>query len=59
VGEKLHHNFEDSRKRGYDRLREGGVPKDTAKKIANDAARQTHEAADRQHTDRKDPNRRR
>jgi len=55
VSEQLHRNYEDSRKRSYERLREEGVPRGDAKKIANEAARQTHQAADRQFSDRKDP----
>lgn len=58
MGEKLHENHKATTERSYDRIRDQGVPKDVARKIADSAATQTHVAADRRHSDRQDPNRR-
>lgn len=44
---RIHANAGETEKRSYERLRETGVPADTAKKIASDAARQTHTKLDK------------
>lgn len=46
-GEKLHRNAEETERRNYDRLRREGSDPDAARKIAKDAARETHEKLDR------------
>lgn len=44
---ELHSNAAKTEERSYDRLRESGIPSDNARKIARDAARNTHETLDR------------
>lgn len=41
----LHDSTASTRERSYEKLREAGIPKDNAKKIAEQATRETHEAA--------------
>jgi hypothetical protein len=45
--EKLHENAAQTEERSYERLRESGVDRDAARKIASQAARETHESIDR------------
>lgn len=42
-GTKLHETPGLTRERSYEKLRETGVTHDTARRIADDAARQTHD----------------
>ena len=44
---KIHETPAETRERSYERLRESGVKKDAARRIADDAARQTHDIVDR------------
>jgi hypothetical protein len=45
--ERLHESAAATRERSYDRLRQTGVRSDAAKKIAEQAARETHTNLDR------------
>ena len=42
-GTKLHETPSLTRERSYEKLRETGIPQDNARRIAEDATRQTHE----------------
>lgn len=44
---------------GYDRLRQNGVTPDAARKIAREASETAHRNADRLHSDKTPPDRRR
>lgn len=39
----IHHSTQDTRERAYERLRETGVPRDTAREIAEQATRESHD----------------
>ncbi len=43
----IHRNPSETRERSYDRLRKEGVEQGHARRIADEAARQTHEIANR------------
>ena len=43
----IHRNPGETRDRSYDRLRKEGVERGAARKIADEAARQTHDIANR------------
>ena len=43
----IHRSTQDTRQRAYERCREDGVTHDNAKRIAEDTARQAHEALER------------
>lgn len=45
--EQLHNSASATRERSYDRLRESGVNQDAARKISEQAARETHNTLDR------------
>lgn len=44
---RIHHSTDDTRARAYDRLRQTGVPRDTAREISESAAREAHERLNR------------
>ena len=40
---KIHHSTQDTRQRSYDRLRKSGIPRENAKRIAEQATREAHD----------------
>lgn len=44
---RIHFDTNDTRERSYERLRTTGIPKDVARKIADDAVREAHDKLDR------------
>lgn len=43
----IHHSPADTRERAYERLRGDGIPRETARQIAEQAAREAHRNLDR------------